>query len=175
MGLRGRATLVKPPTPWLPPQRDWRATRVISPWVPLVRRESVISYWNGEATLGGPFPQQITARGKPLLAAPIRLASGDAAEWESPRVSEEQPHRIAITGTGKLGRLSAPYTTLMDLHLRPMHGQCLARVRLLRPPVEPALRRHVLRLSRDPRTHARRRSAHHPGQAWRAGTRGSLI
>jgi len=112
--LRGHASLTKPPTPWLPPQRDWRATRVLSPWAPLVRRESVIRYWNGEVTMGGPFPRQIAAQGQPLLAGPICLASGDSAEWESLRVSEEQPHRIVIAGAGKLGRFSVTYSTLIE-------------------------------------------------------------
>ena len=112
--LRGRATLTKPSTLWLPPQKDWRATRVPSPWTPLVRRDSAIHYWNGEVTLNGPFPEQITARGKPLLAGPIRLASGDPTVWETSRVNEEEPHRITMSGTGKLGRFTATYTTLME-------------------------------------------------------------
>ncbi len=114
ISLRGRATLTKPPTPWLPSQRDWRASRVLEPWAPLVRRESAVRYWNGETTLGGPFPAQITAGGKPLLAGPIRLVGAGPAAWGDLRVSEELPHRITIAGTGRLGHLSAAYTTLME-------------------------------------------------------------
>jgi hypothetical protein len=112
--LRGQATLTKPPTPWLSSHRDWRATRVLPPWTPLVRRQGAIRYWNGEAILDGPFPRQLTARDKPLLAGPIRLASGAAATWEYSRITEEEPHRITLSGVGKLGPLSASFTTLME-------------------------------------------------------------
>ena len=108
--LRGRAELTKPPTPWLPANKDWRATRVLSPWKPLVRRESVIRYWNGEATLGGPFPQQITARGKPLLAGPNPLGERRFGRMEG----ASHLRRAAPPHRDRRRRKTGPF--LGDLH-----------------------------------------------------------
>ncbi|OGV78942.1 MAG: hypothetical protein A3K19_24020 [Lentisphaerae bacterium RIFOXYB12_FULL_65_16] len=112
--LKARAKLTKPPTPWLPPQKDWRADRVLEPWTPLARDGQTVRYWNGEITLAGALPDQITSGGQPLLAGPIRFVAEAPATWSSPRVTEEQPWRITVEGTGQLGELSVTSTTLVE-------------------------------------------------------------
>ncbi len=117
--LQGQATLTKPPTPWLPAQQDRRAPRVLPPWTPLTRRDGpkhghMIHYWNGEVTLADPFPTQLIVRGQPLLAGPIRLVASPAATWDEGRVTEQQPQRITLSGAGRLGDLSATFSTLME-------------------------------------------------------------
>ena len=117
--LQGQATLTRPPTPWLPAQQDRRAPRVLPPWTPLTRRDGpkhghMIHYWNGEVTLADPFPTQLLVRGQPLLAGPIRLVASPAATWDEGRVTEQQPQRITLSGAGRLGDLSATFSTLME-------------------------------------------------------------
>ena len=112
--LRGRASLTKPPTPWLPPLKDWRADRVLPPWTPLARKDNVINYWNGQVTLGGALPTQITSKDEPLLAGPISLAADSRSTWEAPQVTEEKPFRVTVSGKGMVGLLSATYETLME-------------------------------------------------------------
>ncbi len=113
--LQARATLSKPPTPWLPARRDWRATRVLEPWTALQRRGQTIRYWNGEVELAGPFPTRWSAAGGPVLAAPLRLIGGaTSATWEAPRLVEDKPFRTTTAGTGKLGDLSIAYESLME-------------------------------------------------------------
>ncbi len=112
--LRGTAALTKPPTPWLPPRREWKADRVLEPWTPLARKEGSVRYWNGEMALPGALPAQITSKGEPLLAGPIRLVSGAPAVWDAPRVVEEKPFRVAVAGKGRLGQCTAAYETLME-------------------------------------------------------------
>ena len=126
--LAGRASITKPPTPWLPSVKEWRATRVLEPWMPLARSGSTIRYWNGELSLKGAFPEQLTARecvqpgakttaphpAQPLLAGPVRLVAAEPATWNPPRVIEEKPYRITVAGTGRVGALAATYETLME-------------------------------------------------------------
>lgn len=117
--LQGRAALTKPPTPWLPAQRDWRASKVLPPWTPLTRHEGPnqshqIRSWNGEATLAGPFLTQLNVRSQPVLAGPIRIVASPAATWGEARVTEELPHRITLSGTGRIGDFAATYQTLME-------------------------------------------------------------
>lgn len=112
--LAARATVSKPPTPWLPPQKDWRADRVLPPWTPLARRDEKIVYWNGEIALDGALPSQITSKGAAILAGPIRLVADAPATWEAMQITEEKPFRITRTGTGRLGGLSASYQTLVE-------------------------------------------------------------
>jgi len=112
--LRTTATLTKPPTPWLPPQRDWRADRVLEPWSPLQRAGGAVRYWSGHVDLPGALPTQITTRSEPVLAGPIRLVAESPAAWDAPEVTEEKPFRVTLAGTGKLGALSATYATLME-------------------------------------------------------------
>lgn len=112
--LTAKATLTKPTTPWLPRQKDWRATRVLDPWSPLTRRGPDIKYWNGSVSLPGAFPNQITAGGSAILASPVRLVSDGGAVWNAPRITEEKPCRVTMAGAGKLGELIAAYTTLME-------------------------------------------------------------
>ncbi len=112
--LTATATLTKPPTPWLPPEKDWRADRVLEPWTPLEREGHAIRYWNGQVSLPGALPAQITSRDGELLAAPIRLEAGEAASWDAPQVIEEEAYRVTVKGGGSLGQLSATYETLME-------------------------------------------------------------
>jgi hypothetical protein len=112
--LRGRATLANPPTPWLPAQKDWRATRVLSPWTPLARRDLAIGFWNGEVKLEGALPEQIVASGAPLLAGNVCLVADARAVWDAPRVTEDEPHRVTFAGAGTLGPFALTYTTLME-------------------------------------------------------------
>jgi hypothetical protein len=112
--LRTTATLTKPPTPWLPPQKDWRADRVLGPWTALQREGQTVRYWNGAMDLSGALPRQLTSRSEPVLAGPIRLVAESPASWEAPEVTEDKPFRVTLAGTGRLGSLSATYTTLME-------------------------------------------------------------
>ena len=112
--LKGRAKLTKPPTPWLPAKPDWRADRVLEPWKPLVRHGETIGYWNGEVQWNGPLPAQLTSRGQPLLAGPIRLVTGQPPLWDAPRMIEEKPYRVTFAGEGHLGDLAVSYETLME-------------------------------------------------------------
>ena len=148
--LRGQATLTKPPTPWLPAQQDWRAPRVLPPWTPLARRDGpkhghLIHYWNGEVTLADPFPTQLLVRGQPLLAGPIRLVSSPAVTWEAGRVTEEQPQRITLSGAGRLGDLSATYSTQMEFD-----GLLRTDVTLTPPPAGAELSSLVLEIPLRP-------------------------
>jgi len=153
--LTGRAALTKPPTPWLPAQRDWRADRVLEPWTALKREGTGIRYWNGEVTLGGGLPSQITSGGQALLTDAIRLAAGRAvASWAAPRLVEEKPYRITVEGMGTLGALAASYRTLMefdgliraDITLTPPAGGCdLASLAIELP-----IRADVARYYRNP-------------------------
>lgn len=128
--LAGQATLTKPPTPWLPALMDWRADRVLEPWKPLVRQGDKLLYWGGQVVLDGALPTQITHQGAPLLAGPIRLAADQEATWTVPQGLEEQPYRLTFQGSGRLGKLSISYQTLMEF-------DGLIRVDLtLTPPVE---------------------------------------
>jgi hypothetical protein len=112
--LRGQGVLSKPPTPWLPAKTDWRADRVLAPWTPLARRGETIRFWNGEARFAGPLPEQITSRGRPLLAGPIRLVAGQPLVAEKLRVVEDKPFRVAFAGQGRLGDLAVSFQTLME-------------------------------------------------------------
>lgn len=152
--LTASATLTKPPTPWLPPQKDWRADRVLEPWTPLERDGRTIRYWNGEISLPGPLPAQITSRGGELLASPVRLVGGEAAAWDAPQVIEDKPYRITVRGTGRLGAISVSYETLMefdgliraDLTLNPPAGG----VEIESLALEIPLRAEVARYYRNP-------------------------
>ena len=112
--LEAVQTLAKPATPWLPRQTDWRAERVLPPWKRLQRRGQAIEYWNGEVSLPGAFPEQITSRGQPVLAGPIRLTADGPARWDTPEVVEDKPHRVVVRGKGRLGPVPARYETLME-------------------------------------------------------------
>ena len=97
---KGHAKLTKPPTPWLPAKQDWRADRVLEPWKPLVRHGETVGYWNGEVRWNGPLPVQLTSRGQPLLAGPIRLVTDQPSLWDAPRMIEEKPYRVIFAGRG---------------------------------------------------------------------------
>jgi len=112
--LRARETITRPPTPWLPAEKDWRADRVLEPWTPLELRDGAVRYWNGEVSLAGGLPAQVTSAGEPLLAAPVRLVADGPAEGGASRVTEEKPFRITFAGTGRLGDFSASCETLME-------------------------------------------------------------
>jgi hypothetical protein len=112
--LNGAAKVTKPPTPWLPAQTEWKADRVLPPWTPLTRRGQVVDYWNGEVSLLGALPTQITAGGQPLLAAPVRLVADAPASWGTPKVTEEKPYRVSVAGQGRLGAMAVGSSTLME-------------------------------------------------------------
>ena len=133
--LTGQARLTKPPTPWLPANKDWRVDRVLPPWSPLKLDGQRVRYWNGQATLDGALPSQLTASGQPLLTGPVRLVAAKAGEWGAPRVVEHTPHRITIEGTGTVGTLAARYHTLMEFD-----GLIRADITLTPPPAGADLR-----------------------------------
>ena len=152
--LGGSAALTKPPTPWLPAQRDWRADRVLTPWTPLRRDGTAVHYWNGEAALPGAFPTRLSSAGEALLAGPVRLSGTAAAVWEAPAVLEEEPFRVAFDGRGGLGDLTATHATLIEFD-----GMLRVDVRLTPPPsgaqlasltIEIPLRAEVARYYRNP-------------------------
>lgn len=132
--LQGRGVLTKPPTPWLPAQTDWRATRVLAPWTPLVHRDEpdqrhAIECWNGQVALDGPFPQRIVVKQQPVLTAPIRLTASAGPVWEPARIEECLPHRVTVAGAGRLGEFQATYRTLMEFD-----GLLRTDLELLPPP-----------------------------------------
>ena len=153
--LEGEQKLTKPPTPWLPRQTDWRASRVLEPWTGLKRDGQRIAYWNGEVSLPGALPAQITSRGAAVLAGPIRMVADAPATWTAPQVTEETPHRITVQGKGEVGKLSASYVTLMefdglirtDLALTPPAGG----VALPSLTIEIPIRKDVATWYRNPR------------------------
>ncbi|MEN6644583.1 MAG: glycoside hydrolase domain-containing protein [Armatimonadia bacterium] len=112
--LEGQAVVVKPPTPWLPAQKDWRADRVLEPWTGLKRDGQTIKYWNGAVSLPGALPAQISAAGQGMLAGPVRLMAEEAATWNAPKVTEDKDYRVTVRRTGKAGALAAKYETLME-------------------------------------------------------------
>ncbi|NLC58901.1 MAG: LamG domain-containing protein, partial [Armatimonadetes bacterium] len=112
--LQGEAKLVKPPTPWLPGHRDWKADRVLSPWKPLTVHGQQVRYWNGTITFSGALPARVTAGGQPILAAPVRLVAEAPATWEPTRITGAKPHRVGLAGKGRLGRLTATFQALVE-------------------------------------------------------------
>jgi len=112
--LEAEVALAKPATPWLPRVTDWRATRVLEPWTALEHEGETISYWNGAVSLPGAFPEQITSAGEPVLAGPIALVADEAAQWQAPRVTEDEPFRVTVEGEGTLGQIAVAYETLME-------------------------------------------------------------
>ncbi len=112
--LTGRATRLKPPTPWLPARTDWRADRVLPPWQPLRRQGDTVHTWNGAITLSGPLPEAVTRGGGPVLSGAARLTAQQPATWSRPRVVEDQPERVTVAGDGRVGALGARYQTLVE-------------------------------------------------------------
>ena len=103
--------------------------------------------------LRGADPGQQSLR---VRLGPTDLLSERAADRPRPRRAASLGRRLAGQGAGDA-----------FLHLRPMHGEPLARVRLLCPPVEPALRRHFLGLQASARQRAVQHGAGLPGQQLR--------
>lgn len=143
--LAGEATVIKPPTPWLPRVTDWRADRVLEPWTPLSLSGSTVQYWNGQVSLPGALPTQVKTAGKDLLAGPIVLKAEEAATWSAAKTVESKPFRVSVGGTGKLGTLSATYASLLefdgliraDLTLTPPAGGTQIQSLTLEIPLQP--------------------------------------
>ncbi|MBT3380344.1 MAG: LamG domain-containing protein [Lentisphaerae bacterium] len=112
--LQAVETLTKPPTPWLPREMDWRATREVEPWEALRCDGTTVHYWNGDIELPGALPGRITSRGQAVLAAPVRLKTEKPATWGRPTVLENEPHRVTYGGRGRLGGCSLTYRTLVE-------------------------------------------------------------
>ena len=114
-GLEAECILAKPPTPWLPKQTDWRATRVLEPWTPLTRENATIHYWNGEIALPGALPVQISSRDADVLAGPVQLLADDMpATWNAPAIAEDEPHRITLRGAGALKTCTLSYSVAVE-------------------------------------------------------------
>jgi hypothetical protein len=114
--LAAAARVTKPPTPWLPRETEWRATRVLAPWSPLVHTERGVDYWNGSVTFAGALPATVTSSGKNVLARPISLVSDSASAvvWEPPELTETTGHRVTFSTDGRLGPCRLSGTTLIE-------------------------------------------------------------
>ena len=112
--LTASSSIVKPPTPWLPRNTEWRADHVSDPWTPLERDGDTIRCWGREVTLDGGLPSQITSQGQALLAAPITVRSAAAATWSDPTVVDDEEHRVEVSGDGQLGEFTLSYNALME-------------------------------------------------------------
>ena len=113
--LTSEQALIKPPTPWLPRESDWRATRVLEPWGALQRRGTTVEYWNGTVALPGALPTRLTSGGKSVLAGAIQLISSVPVQWRGePEVTEDFPHRVTYEGKGRVGSCALSYQTLVE-------------------------------------------------------------
>ncbi len=83
--------------------------RVIEPWTPVELRDGTFSVWGRSMTVGAAgLPSSIVANGENLLAAPIRLETGEATASGKPNLQtlSEADHKASVNATSALGKLS---------------------------------------------------------------------
>ena len=92
---------IAPPPKWLG-NTIGISDEVPPPWTPVVLRDDAVSVWGREMRYDGAlFPKQITTRGEPILARPMRLtgvADEARVRWDKGRPTEVRCVREAKTG-----------------------------------------------------------------------------
>ena len=102
------------------------------PWSPLEvdDKTCVVKCWGREYDFSGLLPQQIRSKGRPLLAAPMRLRVGDDEAEGTARVVSKGPSAVEIASRGALGPITVDVKMRMefdgyvwlDLRLAPGEG-----------------------------------------------------
>ncbi len=124
----------RPATPaWLG-SREGISDKVLAPWTPLAVADNTVTMWGREVSFGPlPFPSQVAAAGKQMLAGPITLrmvADGKEQSWTQRGkllAPVTRPERVELTtaagGEGALceGRISVDYDGMIrsDFTLTP--------------------------------------------------------